>query len=192
MIMFPLTPTSPLPIPLPSHLREPLGPLFRELNPPSAMKQLLVDQPRNDAAHRMVGELVRHPSVAGAPALQAALWLYVDDLDAAHEPAQSLATPTASLLHAVVHRREGDFNNALYWYRKAGNHGALGAIDLTGGGAGSGTEVAAYNPVRFVERVQTAQANNDLTNPALVSIQHKEWRAIFDHCVMELDRAAVA
>ena len=190
--MFPLSPTQPLPFPLPSHLRDLLGPLFRELPPSRAMTRLLVERPRNDAAHGMVRNLVRERPLADAPALQAALWLYVDDLDAAHEPAQALATPTGSLLHAVVHRREGDFGNALYWYRKAGNHTALAAIDLTGGGAGSGTEVAAYNPTRFVERVRTAETNGDLTHPALVSIQHKEWRAIFDHCVLELDFAAVA
>ena len=43
--------------------------------------------------------------------------------------------------------------------------------------------VAAYAPARFVERVQKASEQGDTDNPALVSIQRKEWRAIFDDCL---------
>ena len=37
-----------------------------------------------------------------------------------HEIVQDLNDTTASLIHAYLHRREGDESNAAYWYRHAG------------------------------------------------------------------------
>ena len=55
-----------------------------------------------------------------SPVLRALAWLYLDDLQRAHEICQSIDDPRGAHLHAIVHRREGDFGNALYWYRRAG------------------------------------------------------------------------
>ena len=123
------------------------------------------------------------PALADRPELAAALWLYVDDLDRSHDLSQGEHSPTGSLLHAIMHRREGDFSNALYWYRKAGQHPALSEIDLTGGGAGSGTSVARYNAESFVKQVQHATERGIDENPALESQQNKEWVAVFDWLV---------
>ena len=38
---------------------------------------------------------------------------------AAHEIVQNLEDPLAYWLHALVHRLEGDLDNARYWYRRA-------------------------------------------------------------------------
>ncbi len=54
------------------------------------------------------------------PALKALAWLYFDELGRAHEICQAMDDPLGAHLHAIVHRREGDFGNALYWYRRAG------------------------------------------------------------------------
>ena len=59
-----------------------------------------------------------------AAALTALLHLWNDSLDAAHDRVQHLATPTGSALHGIMHRREGDFDNAKYWFRRAGDHPA--------------------------------------------------------------------
>lgn len=42
------------------------------------------------------------------------------DWQAAHPVVQDLEDATASWLHALVHRLEGDLDNARYWYRRAG------------------------------------------------------------------------
>ena len=62
-----------------------------------------------------------------APEIEALAWLYLDDLDRAHAVCQAMPDPTGAHLHAIVHRREGDFSNALYWYRRAGLADAEGA-----------------------------------------------------------------
>lgn len=49
--------------------------------------------------------------------------LWHDHGDAAHEIAQAReGEPDPDLLHALFHRREGDYGNADYWFGKAGKH----------------------------------------------------------------------
>jgi hypothetical protein len=39
--------------------------------------------------------------------------------EAAHDIASNLPDPQGALLHAYLHRKEGDQDNAEYWYRRA-------------------------------------------------------------------------
>ena len=104
-----------------------------------------------------------------SPAQKAALWLYVDDLTSAHEIVQALATPTGAFLHAIVHRREGDYWNSKYWFRQAGHHPVIDAV-------------LHYEPYDLVTRAQEAGAHN----PAdLIELQRAEWKAIFEHTAEE-------
>ena len=50
------------------------------------------------------------------------------DWDKAHELIQDLPDSKAALLHAYLHRKEGDQWNAEYWYRKAGRTPAQGPL----------------------------------------------------------------
>jgi len=52
------------------------------------------------------------------------LHLWNDDLEAAHELVQELRSATGSAMHGIVHRREGDYDNARYWFMRAGDHPA--------------------------------------------------------------------
>lgn len=55
--------------------------------------------------------------------------LWHDHWDAAHAVAQSHeGQPDYDLLHAIGHRREGDYPNADYWFRSAGRHPAFGRL----------------------------------------------------------------
>lgn len=49
----------------------------------------------------------------------AALWLLEGDLDNSHRFSQRWETLNGSYWHAIMHRREGDWSNAKYWYRRA-------------------------------------------------------------------------
>jgi hypothetical protein len=51
------------------------------------------------------------------------------DWTRAHEIAQGIDSDDAAWVHAYLHRREGDFPNARYWYRQAGKPPETGSLD---------------------------------------------------------------
>ena len=61
------------------------------------------------------------PPGDASPALQALWWAGKGDWDRAHDRGQQHeGSPGCDLVHAHLHRQEGDLGNAGYWYRQAG------------------------------------------------------------------------
>src|SRR5436853_177494 len=58
----------------------------------------------------------------------AGVWLLHDYLDESHKISQAIDTTSGSFWHAIMHRREGDFSNAKYWFRHVGTHPVFDAI----------------------------------------------------------------
>ena len=60
------------------------------------------------------------PLADETPVLVRALWCdATGDWNGAHALAQDVETPDGAWVHAYLHRREGDVDNAGYWYRRA-------------------------------------------------------------------------
>lgn len=59
-------------------------------------------------------------------ALLALWWDGKGDWQKAHEIAQDVPGPDGAWVHAYLHRKEGDAENAGYWYRRAGRAAAEG------------------------------------------------------------------
>ena len=57
---------------------------------------------------------------SAAQAVQAGLFLWNDDLDRCHKIAQELPDEFGAYLHGVMHRREPDYSNSKYWFRRVG------------------------------------------------------------------------
>jgi len=75
------------------------------------------------------GELSAKIESCSRPALYiAGLHLFNDDLDRCHNLAQADENPTGNYWHAIMHRREGDYANSLYWYRRVGDHPVLSTM----------------------------------------------------------------
>lgn len=57
----------------------------------------------------------------GMHKLAQALWFDAkDDWKRAHEIVQSVQGKASARVHAYLHRKEGDLDNANYWYERAG------------------------------------------------------------------------
>jgi hypothetical protein len=107
----------------------------------------------------------------------AGVWLLHDYLDESHRISQNIETNSGSFWHAIMHRREGDFGNAKYWFRRVGQHPALGALP--------GQDDGAWDPFAFVDQCESALADREDLRDSCMDVQQAEWEALFDHCYRE-------
>jgi hypothetical protein len=74
--------------------------------------------------------LQRDEPPAGLPLTLAALWWDAKgDWTKAHECAQQNEAPEHAWVHAYLHRKESDLDNARYWYERAGKSVFKGTLE---------------------------------------------------------------
>lgn len=122
----------------------------------------------------------------------AGLWLRYDFLDESHRISQSIENSSGSFWHGVMHRREGDFDNAKYWFRRVGSHEVFGPLAIAAAAlareagveraAGCLVKQADWDPYRFIDLCQQAQENSLTLADLCRKIQQREWELLFDHC----------
>ncbi len=126
-----------------------------------------------------------------ARACLAGLWLHHDHLDRSHAVSQTIHTTTGSYWHGIMHRREGDYPNAKYWFRRTGDHPVFSDLARSAGRltAGSGVDaerltrrrsLGSVRVRRFVPRhVSSGRSDNE---SLCRRIQRLEWEILFDYC----------
>jgi hypothetical protein len=134
------------------------------------LERLVVEGPASPDLLRLVDGLIKQPTILGKDALAAGLYLYIDALEPAHAICQAHeGVPTFDFWHAILHRREGDFSNSRYWFRRAGAHPVITKI-------GQG-----YQPIQFVDSVEKSH-NQGKPTAGLVELQRAEWLGMFRWC----------
>jgi len=69
-------------------------------------------------------ERAQPPKTADPEVVRALVLLWHDHWEPAHQLVQENESREAAIVHAIVHRREPDFWNSKYWWRRVGAHPA--------------------------------------------------------------------
>ncbi len=107
----------------------------------------------------------------------------VDGIPEAHAIFQDAKSDLGSYWHGMMHRREGDFDNARYWFRRAGSLPFFNALHRV---ASEHSAVMArqsnWDPYLFTSECEQARFGETEGLRALVELQRAEFEVLFDYC----------
>jgi hypothetical protein len=126
-----------------------------------------------------------------AEACRSGLWLYHEFLDPCHEICQNIHTPEGSYWHAILHRREPDYDNSKYWFRRVGNHPIFEPLrqaatalarDEPDPEAQFLKSQRRWDPFAFVDLCEAILASRASCEMLARQVQKREWELLFDWC----------
>ncbi len=114
--------------------------------------------------------------------IRAGLLYAYDAIDESHRIIQDIVTSNASYWHGMVHRREGDFENARYWFRRTGKLGVFSEMHARA------AEVSPlmgrqedWDPYVLVGQCEQARFGGDVDQKELAALQRIEFDVMFDY-----------
>ncbi|HMJ88620.1 MAG TPA: hypothetical protein VK530_02330 [Candidatus Acidoferrum sp.] len=127
--------------------------------------------------------------------LRSAALLWHDHVDASHTISQGIETRDGSWLHAIMHRREPDYGNAKYWFRRVGQHEAFPFVakrvaellhNDTRELAERLIESGEWMPLAFVDECERAEVRGNADKQKLLrEIQTIEFDALVEHILRQ-------
>jgi hypothetical protein len=175
------------------------GPIFSPLLAGAPLNELGPGRPDRTALSKLKALSLEEAFAPGkfadrnmAEACLAGLCLMYDCIDESHTISQSIETASGSYWHGILHRREPDYGNAKYWFRRVGRHPvfeplAARARELAAGEtldrpAAFLAEERDWDPFRFVDLCEAAAEHRSNSEMLCRKIQRKECELLFDYC----------
>lgn len=167
------------------------GPVFAELLSTDRCRPLDEGEPNRehfeDLQALSVSNAFAHAQVSDgdmARCCLAGIWLLYDFLDESHTVSQGISSPSGSFWHGIMHRREGDFSNAKYWFRRVGEHPVYERLadELTKIGSQHLQPDNRWDPFEFVDACESAVSSRGPAAESCQRVQQLEWELLFDHC----------
>jgi hypothetical protein len=156
--------------------------------PNSSAKPLLNSLGPNDIVESVSDQDMAECCIAG-------LWLWHNYLDRSHDFSQEIHSTSGSLWHGIMHRREPDYSNAKYWYRRVGDHPIFvdlheTAVDLASkheveAAAGSLIQSPNWVPYAFVDLCAAAARGQADVGNFCQEVAVCEWQLLFDYCYQQ-------
>ena len=161
----------------------------------TAVPKAIVDEIRKVSDEDLLGTAPLDPTMAAA--VRAGLLLRADRLEKSHTISQGIDTPTGSYWHGIMHRREPDYGNSKYWFRRTGPHplfqrlaepdGSQREIEGTSypdtGGLGEIVESGLWDPFSFVDLCEAcARGSRPELREELELLQEREMKLLLAHC----------
>jgi len=136
------------------------------------------------------GQIIADRSAARA--CIAGIWLYHDFLDESHAISQEIDTPEGSFWHGIMHRREPDYSNAKYWFRRVGEHPVFEPLRREAADLAQQSKLdeaaeflslrVAWDPYAFVDLCEAVASGRSNSGELARAVQMKEWELLFDYC----------
>lgn len=125
------------------------------------------------------------------------LWLLHNFLDESHTLSQDISTSSGSYWHGIMHRREPDFPNAKYWFRRVGPHPVFSELSQSAhelhrqfvakhpsleGDASFLATPSQWDAFQFIDLCEAAYRGNSNAAMLCRQVAQCEWQLLFDYC----------